>query len=221
MTVVRAVAALAMLALAACGTTPAPAPKPTDPPAETVTSQPAPTTPPDLSGVLIQPDGYGPMPGDTVSGPLQSVEDLRNFFTDHPDDLAAIKNNGFVAGYTQAFRQTATVPVTSPEFLNRPSAMGIVLNFASEDGVHAVLDHVRAHNQVDGYEFFDVPPELTGGYGASLVQPGLDPTLTTYFYGVAWQHGTLVVNVSITYFTRPPSPADVIAYAVAQEKALR
>lgn len=213
---IRAVAALAALVLAACGATPTP--KAPDPPVETVTSEPEPTQ--DLAGVLIQPDGYTPMPGDSVSGPLRSVEDLRNFFTDHPDDLAAVKNNGFVAGYTQAWRQSATVPVDSPEFLNRPNAMGIVLDFTSADGARAVLDHFYQHNQADGYEFFDVPPELTGGYGASVVQPGLDPALSTYFYGVAWQHGTRLVDVSITYFTRPPSPADVIAYAVAQQKAL-
>jgi hypothetical protein len=215
---IRTAAVLTTLVLAACGANPAPAPKPADPPAETVTTQPEPTQ--DLAGVLIQPDDYEPMPGDTVSGPLQSVEDLRNFFTDHPDDLAAIKKNGFVAGYTQSWRRTATAPATSPEFLDRPNAMGIVLDFASEEGARTVLDHFRAHNRADGYEFFDVPGELAGGYGASLVQPGLDPTLSTYFYGVAWPHGARLLDVSITYFTRPPSPADVIAYAAAQEKAL-
>ena len=110
----RPVTAAAMLILAsasACGGHVGPAPRPSS---ATSTS----STPMDLSNVLIQPAGFGPIPNDTTSGPLQTPDDVRRFFTDRPSDPAEILSHGFVAGYVREW-QAPPEPVTEREHPHR------------------------------------------------------------------------------------------------------
>ena len=173
----------------------------------------------DLSSVLIRPAGFEAIPNDALSGPIQTPSDVRHFFTDHPDDPAEILDHGFTAGYAHFWQQTYTGSVTDPAFTTRPNADGIVIQFANADDATAVLEYFKRSNAADKYVSFDVPGSLPNGYGSYLVQPGQTANLTTYYYGVVWTRGSRLFNVSISYWVEPPSAADVIAYALAQDKA--
>jgi hypothetical protein len=157
------------------------------------------------------------MRGDTSTGPIRGADGVRNVFTDHPEDPAAIVDNGFVEGFVRVWRKAVPPPQPlDPEPREATLATGLVLRFDTPAHAHAVDEHFRRQNARDGYQFFAVPAGLTGGYGTYVK---LGETYPTYHYSVAWMRGDLLFDVSVVYDRPQPSPDQVIAFAVAQDAA--
>lgn len=166
----------------------------------------------DLTGILVTPAGFTTVPNDFLSGPINTTEDLRRTFTDHPQDPAKIHNNGFQQGYIQNWTQTST-PSSSTELPERTLATSIVLEFDTVEHASTVVQYFRQQNIQDHWRLFTVPPELSNGYGGSIVQGA---AVKTYQTGVAWTKGRLLFNVLLTYSSPPISPQQVISLATAQ-----
>ena len=209
----RMTAAAAMLILAAasaCGSHASPAPRP---PSAASTS----STPVDLSNVLIQPAGFGPVPNDTISGPLQTPDDVRRFFTDRPSDPAEILSHGFVAGYVREWQAPQNLSPSATTVTVAPTLIEIVLQFDTAAHAMIVEQYFRHAPQLWPVTSFAVPSRLAAGYGQYQVQ-GSGAT-ATYLYSVVWVSHNRMFNVAIEYSTPQKSPAQAISVAVAQSQA--
>jgi len=208
---VAAVAAMLILATAsACsGGQAGPAPRPSS---GTSTS----SAPVDLSDVLIQPAGFGPAPDDTVSGPLQTPDDVRKFFTDRPGDPAEILSHGFVAGYVREWQAPQNQPPSGSTVTTAPMLLEIVVQFDTAAHAMTVEQYFRHARPVWPVTNFVVPSRLAAGYGQYQVQ-GSGIT-ATYLYAVVWLSGNRLFDVGIEYPARQKSSDQVISVAVAQSR---
>ena len=175
------------------------------------------TTTLDLSQVLVQPDGYQAPKEDSVSGPVQGVGDVRRIFTDHPEDPAFIMGHGFVRGYIRAWHQDLPGADTDPMVdLDAATLMAVVLEMDTADHASDVVGHFRSKNTEDGYQIFQVPAQLSNGYGMYAKQ---GEQVFTYIYGVSWACGRYTFDIMLGY-ANEASAEPVKALAVAQHAAV-
>jgi len=173
--------------------------------------------PVDLSGVLIQPTGFGPVPNDTISGPLQTPDDIRKFFTDRPSDPAEILSHGFVAGYVREWQAPQNQPPSGSTVIVAPMLLKIVLQFDSTAHAMTVEQYFRHAAQLWPVTGFAVPSQLSAGYGQYQVQGS--GTAASYLYSIVWVSHDRLFNVAIEYSAPQKSPAQVISTAIAQNRA--
>jgi hypothetical protein len=165
----------------------------------------------DLGSVIVAPPGFTPAQNDSVSGPI-SIDDLPKVFVDHPEDPVVIRDNGFRRGYIKSWVQTSA-PTDGTGLPVRTSAYTVALEFSTAGGAGAVTGYFRQKNIEDHWELFAVPPELSNGYGATLVQ---GTEFKNYLHGVAWTAGTLLFDVMLVYPSPPDSTRQVTSLATAQ-----
>jgi hypothetical protein len=163
----------------------------------------------DLMTLLPPPPGYVPIPGDSISGPIV-CDTVPVLFSDHPEDARTVLANGFVAGAVVFWQDEPPADPTTHELVT----LGVILvELDTPEHAEAVLSHFRTVNASDPYEFFDVPAGLTDGYGVHSAEPD---SFGTVFYGIAWRHGSSVVNVSYSSSApeRDTGPVTQVALAV-------
>jgi hypothetical protein len=208
---VTAAAAMLILASAsACGGHAGPAPQR---PSATSTS----STPVDLSNVLIQPAGFGPVPNDTTSGPLQTPDDVRRFFTDRPSDPAEILSHGFAGGYVREWQAPQNPSPSGSTVIVAPTLLEVVLQFDTAAHAMTVEQYFRHAPQLWPVTSFAVPSQLTAGYGQYQVQGS--GTTASYLYAVVWVSRNRLFNVGIDYSAPQKSPDQAISVAVTQNRA--
>jgi len=209
----------AMLVTTSCGTGTSktvsdPLPVAPSPPTVATVATSAATTP-DLEGLLLRPSGYQPVPGDGMSGPVRTAEDVHRLFSDTPGMPAEILGHGFVAGYVQNWTRS-TDPTATASTVSTVEMTAVVLQFRSIAQATTMVRSFRRQAATLGYTEFAVPANLTAGYGVQQRQGSGD--VTTSYYAVAWAHGPLVYEVSLQH-SGPPTgePHDVIAMADRQD----
>ncbi len=209
---VTAAAAMLILALAsACGGGPVgPAPEPSS-----ATS--ASGAPVDLSNVLIQPAGFAAVPNDTTSGPLQTPDDVRRFFTDRPSDPDEILSHGFVGGYVREWQAPQNLPPNGSTVIVAPSLLEVVLQFDTAAHAMTVEQYFRHARPAWPVTNFAVPSRLAAGYGQYQVQGS--GTTASYLYAVVWVSHNRLFDVGIDYSAPQKSADQVISVAVTQSRA--
>jgi hypothetical protein len=175
------------------------------------------STPVDLSNVLVQPAGFEAMHNDVTSGPLQTPDEVRRFFTDSPGDPAEILSHGFVGGYVRAFQPDQNLPSNADAKIEETILLEIVIQFDTPAHAVAVEQYFRHAPAIWPVRSFAVPSQLTAGYGQYQVQ-GAGRT-ATYLYSVVWVSHNRLFNVGIDYSTPRRSADQVISVAVAQRRA--
>ena len=205
-----ATAAILILAFASACSGPAASTKPPN-------AASASTAPVDLSNALIQPAGFVPVPNDVASGPLQTPDDVRRFFTDRPSDPGEILGHGFAGGYVQEWQLSQGIPSNANTVPEPTILLEIVIQFDSAAHAVTVEQYFRHAPQASPVTYFAVPPQLAPGYGAYQVQGS--GTLTDYLYSAAWVHRNRLFDVEIGYPARQKSHAQVVSIAVAQNRA--
>jgi hypothetical protein len=165
----------------------------------------------DLGSVIVTPPGFTPAKNDTISGSI-SMDDLPKIFIDHPEDAVVIRDNGFRRGYIKSWTQTGA-PTDRTGLPVRTSGYTVALEFNTAGGAGAVTGYFRQKNIEDHWELFAVPPELSNGFGATLVQ---GKGVKNYLHGVAWTAGTLLFNILLVYPSPPESTRQVTSLATTQ-----
>lgn len=162
--------------------------------------------------LLSPPAGYRPIPDDPISGPIDCAT-VPVIFSNHPEDAGTILDAGFVAGAV-AFWQDE--PVDDPTLRDLVTLGVILLEFDTPDNADTVLRYFRMAAGTEADEFFDVPVVLTSGYGVHSEEPD---SFETVVYGIAWRHGSIVVNVtySSSAVARDTGPVVDVALAVEAE----
>jgi len=172
-----------------------------------------------LADVLIQPAGFTAMANDPLGGPIASPDDVHRVFADHPEDPQEILIHHFTGGYVRNWtRGGPTPPPLSTAIPSTTVFSAIVLEFASPADARAVVGYFRQRNVADGYALFPVPAQLADGYGGRVQQ---GPDVPSSLYAVAWTRGNRVFDVAVNYTDPPAGPDEVIAQAVAQDRAAR
>ncbi len=211
----RALAAITALLIpavvSACGGG-HPAPESPPPSAASTSSAPA-----NLSNVLIQPAGFTAMPNDTTSGPLQTPDDVRRFFTDRPADPGEILSHGFKGGYIREWQMPQSPSSSGNNVVVAPILLKIVLQFDTAAHALTVEQYFRHAPSLWPVAEFAVPSQLAAGYGQYQVQGS--GSATSYLYAVVWVSHGRVFEVGIEYSAPQRSPAQVVSVAVAQSRA--
>jgi hypothetical protein len=198
-------------AVSACGGQPAPAPAP-----RPSASASASRTPADLSAVLIQPPGFDAVPGDTISGPLRTADDVINFFTDRPRDPIEILGHGFSGGYVRAWQLHRIPPTSGTAVPASVILTEVVIQFDTPAHAVAVEQYFRQAPPIAPTTAFAVPSQLDLGYGQYQVQ-GSGST-ASYLDAVVWVIRNQVFDIGIEYPAPRKSAAQVIAVALAQDQ---
>lgn len=200
--------AMAMVALGTngCGSTSS-APARTPSPAATFA-----TAREDLSRLLVAPPGMVSVPNDPLSGPIDT-RGVYRIFSDHAGDPDTILSHGFRTGHLKAWKNQP--PAADPSRTAIPqttTVTAIVLRFDTDANARAIVAYFKRQNETDGYRGFAVPATLSDGYG---VASGPDPTLGITYHGVAWRHGSLVLQMAVQYTQTPTGTQQVTDLALA------
>jgi hypothetical protein len=169
----------------------------------------------DLSTVLVRPDGYVPIPGDALSGPV-GPKSVPVIFVDHPADAQTILDHGFVQGHMQGWK-TEVTSVDPTTIAATTTVFGIVLRFRDQAAASDVLAYFRSRAGADGGRPFVVPDALTGGYG---VATGPD-TVGISTYAVAWTEGVDLLQLTMQHLGGSGTAQQVLDLAVTQNGARR
>jgi hypothetical protein len=169
--------------------------------------------PDDLARLVLRPEGFVPVPGDTFSGAV-SRADVPVLFNERPGDAAAIIDHGFVTGTMHSWKSAP--PAGDPGTTIPPTAvlLGIVLRFGDHAGAAAVAAYLRDHPQPQD-RAMTVPAALPDGHG---VTSGPDDVGITS-YTVVWTEGVDMVQLTMQYMGTTGDPKQVLDLAVAQHRA--
>jgi hypothetical protein len=170
----------------------------------------------DLASLLTRPEGYVPVAGDSVSGPITSRDDVARIFTDTPGQAQRVLQNGFVRGYVQSWRSPQPTTFSDP-MPPTVLVMTIVLEFATDSQAATMVESFRKDGLSLGHSPFPVPDQLPHAHGDSATQRAA--SITTYYQGIVWTRGRLVYSVALSSSEQPMNTDTIVRLALHQDAA--
>lgn len=174
---------------------------------------------PDLSRVLVCPDGFEYVPKDpSEEGPGHEGEIHRDSEMLEADEREKreMLSHGFNRGYYRAWKMRR--PTQNPRDWNPKTlvtAFAAVFEFDTPDHARYIFQYSRGRGIEDGHRQFDVAGLLPGGQGEYIPPTDKDYLHT---YDVYWVHGRYVFDLMVSYKAESSSD-QVVSLAIHQESA--